>query len=33
MSADQNVLERESESITHDELCTLNNWIDPLRFP
>jgi hypothetical protein len=33
MSADQNLLEREGQSITHDELCALNNCIDALRFP
>jgi len=33
MSADQNVFEREGQSITHDELCTPNNGIHTLRFP
>ena len=33
MPADQNVLEAESQSIAHDELCPLNDSIDTLRFP
>src|SRR6516162_6681837 len=33
MPANQNVLEAESQSITHDELCPVNNRIDTLGFP